>query len=290
MHFAKYLKTAFMNRWNLLLFLGASGFALLSGQPDVFMPLVLAGEATYLGMIGTHPKFQRYVDAQEAKVAREKGSATAAQALDRILEALPPSLLQRFHALRTRCLELRKLALEIKDPAQAGMQLPLEELQTAGLDKLLWVYLRLLFTQYSLDRFLDTTTEEQVRKEKEKLQLRLKRCESRKDEPQVEKMKKALEDNIETCELRLSNLQKALGTKELVELEISRLENKIQSLGELAINRQEPDFISGQVDQVAASMIQTEKTMSDLESITGLQMADEAVPDLLKRDVVKIKE
>jgi len=288
--FGKYIKTAFVNRWNLLFFLGASGFALFSGKPDVFMPLVLAGEATYLGLLGTHSKFQRYVDAQEAKVAREKGSATAGQALDRILAALPPNLLQRFHNLRASCLELRRLALEIKDPTRAGTQLPLEHLQTAGLDRLLWFFLRLLFTQYSLERFLDATGEDQVRKEKEKMELRLKRLVPRGDDPQVERMRKAIEDNIQTCELRLSNLQKALANKELVELEISRLESKILSLSELAINRQEPDFISDQVDQVASGMIQTEKTMNDLQSITSLELADEAVPELLKREVVKINK
>ena len=122
------------------------------------------------------------------------------------------------------------------------------------------------------------------------MELRLKRLVPRGDDPQVERMRKAIEDNIQTCELRLSNLQKALANKELVELEISRLESKILSLSELAINRQEPDFISDQVDQVASGMIQTEKTMNDLQSITGLELADEAVPELLKREVVKINK
>jgi len=44
------------------------------------------------------------------------------------------------------------------------------------------------------------------------------------------------------------------------------------------------------VDQVASGMIQTEKTMNDLQSITGLELADEAVPELLKREVVKINK
>ena len=40
---------------------------------------------------------------------------------------------------------------------------------------------------------------------------------------------------------------------ELVRLEIDRLENKIISLSELAVNRQEPGYVTSQVDQVAAS-------------------------------------
>ena len=42
MHFSKYLKAAFLNHWNLLAFLGSAAFALISGRPDVLLPMVLA--------------------------------------------------------------------------------------------------------------------------------------------------------------------------------------------------------------------------------------------------------
>jgi hypothetical protein len=82
----------------------------------------------------------------------------------------------------------------------------------------------------------------------------------------------------------LANLQRARDNYDLVKLEIDRLENKIRSLSELAVNRQEPDYISGQVDQVAASMIETEKTMNDLRFVTGLDTIDEA-PSLLQDEI-----
>ena len=72
MHFGKYLKTAFLNHWNLLVFLAGMAFALLSGSRDVLLPLVLAGEIAYVGLLGSHPKFQSYVDAQEAKAQRDQ--------------------------------------------------------------------------------------------------------------------------------------------------------------------------------------------------------------------------
>jgi hypothetical protein len=81
-------------------------------------------------------------------------------------------------------------------------------------------------------------------------------------------------------------LQRARDNFDLVKLEIDRLENKIQSLSELAVNRQEPDYISGQVDQVAASMLETENTMNELRFVTGLDTVDEA-PALMQGDVVK---
>ena len=67
MHFGKYLKAAFLGHWNLLVFLSSMAFALVSGYGDVLLPLVLAGEIAYVGLLGSHPKFQSYVDAQAAK-------------------------------------------------------------------------------------------------------------------------------------------------------------------------------------------------------------------------------
>ncbi len=120
MGLGKYIKKAFLNHWNLLVFLGGMGFAMLSGHPDVFVPLVLAGEAAYLGVVGTHPKFQRYVDVQEHKAAREQGSAAVGEAFDRILKALPPRQLRRFQALRERCASLRQIAQQMRASEEPG--------------------------------------------------------------------------------------------------------------------------------------------------------------------------
>jgi hypothetical protein len=71
-----------------------------------------------------------------------------------------------------------------------------------------------------------------------------------------------------------------------VKLELDRLENKIRSLSEMAVNRQEPDFISGQVDQVASSMVETERTMNDLQFATGLETLHDEPPEMLRAKVV----
>jgi hypothetical protein len=286
--FAKYFKAAFLYHWNLLAFLGGLGFAAVSPIPLVAGPLILAGELVYLSLLGTHPKFQKYVDAQEAKASREQATGSADTALQRIMAMLPPKAVQRFEALRARCLELRQIAVGLKDPSRADAPMPLEELQLAGLDRLLWTFLRLLFTQHMLERFFQRTSEPQIKKDQESLERRLKQLEEGPDDLQKQRVRKAVEDNLETCRARLANLQKARDNSELVQLEIDRLENKISSLSELAVNRQEPDFIVRQVDQVAESMVQTERTMNELEFATGLA-TDEAVPQLVQRQAVTVK-
>ncbi len=117
----KYLHAAFTERWNLLVFLGGLAFAAVGPAPDVTMPLIFAAEIAYLGFLGTHPKFQKYVEAQEAKAARSEGTHTAEQTRLRILGALPKPVVQRFESLRSRCRDLRQLATEMRDPNQAGI-------------------------------------------------------------------------------------------------------------------------------------------------------------------------
>lgn len=299
MGFVRYLTAAFKNRWNLLALFGSLGFAALSGAPDVFVPLILAAELTYVGLLGANSKFQRYVDAQAAKVTREQGTATADQTLQRLMNSLPDSMRQRFETLRRRCMELRQIAMELKDPTLAKSpgttptlqtDNPLEEMQFAGLDRLLWIYLRLLFSQYALDRFLMRTSDDQIQKDIFRLEAQLNNVPANSEDLQHQKVRKTLEDNLATSKARLANLQKARDNREIVRLEIDRLENKIQSLSELAINRQEPDFISGQVDQVVTSMVQTEKTMNDLQFATGLEVNDDTVPELLRRETVLVKQ
>ena len=90
-----------------------------------------------------------------------------------------------------------------------------------------------------------------------------------------------LEDNLTTSQDRMRNYDRARANFEFVELEIDRLENKIKSLAEVAVNRQEPDYVSSQVDQVATSMLETEKTMNDLQVFTGLEDLHDQIPILL---------
>lgn len=290
MGLTKYLKTAFMNRWNLLICLGGVGFSILSGIPDILLPLFLAGELSYLGFLGTHPKFQQYVEAQEAKGTRQDDRTAVTTVARRLLAELPKSLVDRFEAVRTRCAELQRLARQMRDPDRTGTPPPLDDIQIAGLDRLLWMYLRLLFTQYSMSQFLKKTSAAQIESGIGQLEERLKTLSTEADDARRQRLQKVVEENLATSRARLANYKKAEESYELMGLEIDRLENTIHSLSELAVNRQEPEFISGQIDQVANSMVQTERTMGELAFVTGLQLANEEVPPMLRGSAVTASE
>ena len=282
MGFGKYLKVAFTNHWNLLVFLGGAGFAMLSGRADVFLPIVLAGELAYVGLLGSHPKFQDYVDAQAAKAQRAETSTASQQSLQYIMRALPKDLLQRFQSLRTQCLDLRQIAIDLKRPGLGAVDAPLEQLQTSGLDRLLWVHLRLLYTQFALSTFLKKTDADQIQTSIDNLEKQIAKLPADDNDPRRQRVRAALQDNLETSRNRLANLTKAKENYQLIELEIDRLENKIRSLSEMAVNRQEPEFISSEVDHVASSMVDTERTMNELQFATGLNALDAETPELLQ--------
>ena len=209
--------------------------------------------------------------------------------------------LKRFDDLRSQCTELRQIAAELKNPGKTTSDVPLDSLQVAGLDRLLWIYLRLLYTQFALARFLQKTNADLINKDIEQMQQRIKQLPtdasvqpvttgqqttaakaSQAADPRLQRVRKTMEDNLQTSRDWLANLTKAKENYQLIQLEIERLENKIRSLSEIAVNRQEPDFISSEVDHVASSMMDTEKTMNDLQFATGLNSADDETPQLLQ--------
>ncbi len=287
MSLLKYVRSAFQNRWNLLALFGGVGISLLSGRIDIALPLVAAVELGYLSMLGTHPKFQRAVDAQEAAVERDKKSQTANGVLRQILRQLPAPALTRYERLRARCAELRQIANDLQQSGTLESGQPLESFQLAGLDRLMWIFLRLTFTQFTLGKFLERTNRDRILVDIEQGKVRLNEIPQADDSPQAQKLRRTLQDNVQTCEERLANFDKAQANHEFVGHELDRLENKIKSLAELGVNRQEPDFISNQVDGVARSLLDTEKTMNDLHFATGLTPLNDEIPDLIQQPLTQ---
>jgi hypothetical protein len=277
----KYIKEAFLFHWNLLALAGGVGFAVLSGHPDVAMPLVLAGEAAYVGLLATNPRYQRHIDAQEAKAGRAQASA---ESVDRLLQALPPDKVRRFQSLRRRCLALRQIADEMRNTQGIDPVRSLDEMQLSDLDRLLWTDLRMLYTQYQLDRFLETTSVEQLQAEVTRLERKIAGAAKDPSSPATQRILPTLQEGLETAKARLENREKARENRELLQVEIESLEAKIQSINELAINRHDPDFIRGQVDQIVRGLVRTEQTMNDLESVTGGQSYEATVPKILMPD------
>jgi hypothetical protein len=277
-----------MNRWNLLLFAGGMGFAALTGQPEIAMPIVLAAETAYLGLIGTHPKFQSYVDAQAAKEKRSKSTNQNEKILNRIKKQLPEDTYDRYESLRRRCHHIGQISSDMKDPV-ARDDSHLETMHSRGLDRLLWVFLRLLFSQHSLNRFMETVSEEEIKSKLDTIDGQLEILKSDDKPDRAQKIRRTLLDNQKTLRERLDNYEQAKSNYLFVTLELDRVENKIKSLSEISVNRQDPEYISDQIDIVADSMKETERTMSDLEFVTGISGLEDEAPELMSDGIVELR-
>jgi hypothetical protein len=265
---ANYLREAFLFRWNVLFF--ASGVAAAAMTPVAagLLPLVAAAELTYLAGLISIRRFRAAVDAKVHTGGRTQEPAAAAPSLVSMLTGLPPDARARFERLHTRCLEMRAIAAGVRGAAgeQAGSA---EEIRTPGLDRLLWLFLRLLLSKTALDRFLQATNEREIAARLEETRKSLTAAqEAQKDKD--DRVIRSLQDSVANAELRIDNYGRAKKNAEFVTLELDRIEGKIQALAEIAVNRQDPDFISSQVDSAAESMRQTEKAVTELQHLTGL--------------------
>jgi hypothetical protein len=282
----RYIRKAFTNHWNLLGLAGGIGFSVLSGNPAVGLSLVAAAEVAWLGIVGTHPRFQQYVDVAENEEQRTQDAAATDERMRKMFAALPRGLQNRFTELLKQCHELRSIGQGYHAANSATEDGTVSELRMNGLDKLLWLYLKLLYTEYSLNRFFETTGVDQIQRNLKQVQERLKREQDRPPGTQRDRIIATLQDNLETCEQRLANFSQAKDSYELVRAEQQRLETRIRSLAEMSISQGDPGTISSQVDTVAGSVEQTEKTLEDLKFVTGLSIFDETVPEILPRQKV----
>jgi hypothetical protein len=279
-----YLKEAFFFRWNLLFFLGGIAGAALAPLSDVTFPLVMAGELAYLTSLISLPRFRAAID---AKVHSQQGSTVAtpaaAPSLVVMLAGLPGDARRRFEKLHNRCVEMRALAAGVRGTSGSSVG-SAEEIRTPGLDRLLWLFLRLLLSKNALDRFLQTMSSEEVSSRLEQLRTDFAAAQQAADD----RIAKSLQDSIAMAELRLDNYARAKKNAQFVSIELDRIEGKIQALAEMAVNRQDPDLLSSQVDSAAESMRQTEKAVSELQHLTGLADQLEDPPPILEADLREV--
>lgn len=283
-----YLREAFLFRWNLLFFAGGAAAAAMLPLSGVLLPLVAAGELAYLAGLVSMPRFRAAIDAKVHAAGRGAADggrrpAQPAPTLVDMLGRLPADTRQRFQRLHRRCVEMRSIAAGVRGAAQdqgGGA----EEIRTPGLDRLLWLFLRLLLSKAALDRFLASMDEAELTTRLEELRRNLATAQGGGDERVV----RSLQDSVAMGELRLDNFARARKNAEFVSIELDRIEDKIQALAEMAVNRQDPDFLSSQVDSAAESMRQTEKAVSELQHLTGLAEQAEEPPPIMESDLREV--
>jgi len=272
----RYLRAAFTYHWNLLFVGAGAAVGVISGRPDVVLPLVAAGEVLYLASLFTNDRFRAAVDAGDAKARREAETAETRAAYDRIRTQLPPQLLRRFDQLRAHCRKLTELAGSMRGPGATGVDRGAAE----SLERLLWGHLRMIWNAAKLSEFLDHTDDASLREQIKELERRLAAL------PEGEgpaALRVAIEDNLNTTRERLANVDEARSKLDVVAAEVERLEAKIAALAEGAVAHRDVSEIAQRVDEVAEGMRRTDETMRQLQLPPDFQDLDEP-PELLREE------
>lgn len=293
----RYLKEAFLFRWNLLLLGGAGAAAVLAGHPDIALPLIAAAEVTYLAGLSTLPRFQSAIDAKvhaeergltgQAPRPAAQDTTTARERILDVLKSLAEDRRGRFLRLRARCVEMTRIANAVRGET-ADASGASAELRQPALDRLLWVFLKLLLSDQAIARFLQAADEPQILHTIADLGERIKKRELAVAEADRadDRILRSLHDSLATAELRKDNIAKAHGNAEFVAAELDRLENKIQAVTEMAVSHSDPDEMSSRIDAIADGISQTEQTIRELQNITGMTATDEA-PSILDADIAQ---
>ncbi len=257
--FVDYVKAAFLWHWNLLAVGAGVVLAVLSRRTDVVLPLLGAGELLYLGLLTTRPRFQKAIDAR--RLGGELSPQTDPKILDKIQDQLQPEDWARFENLRKRCLALSRIAEQIRGPQNADTT-RVQDMQTESLERLLWMFLKLLYSQDALKRFLLATNRNQI-------QIQIAACDKELQEAtsnkRSDKLLRSLEDKLDTLKQRLSNFDRAEENRQILTAEIDRIEQKVNAISELSVSSRDPADVSAQVDGIAEGVSVTEEAIRKLD-------------------------
>ena len=242
-----YLKEAFKRQENVISLIGfgiagavfSSGFLLIGG----------ALEISYLWLISSNPRFQRLVRAEKNQAL----SASTLNERDQLLKALPTADRVRYSSL----LDVRQ---KVYDSWQARDEVTQNILQpnVEKLDYLLGMFLRAQVTSNRIKNHLTDSGRAQIEKQIHDLEMNMKI-------PMPDKLKEVKAKNIEILKQRVARLNKLQEDKDVVETQLSTLENAIRFMGDQSVALTDPRQISEQVDHLVNDVQETEKSISDVE-------------------------
>ncbi|MBF0099642.1 MAG: hypothetical protein HQK77_01910 [Desulfobacterales bacterium] len=274
-NFWYYCWKAFLFHWNLLVFFTGISIAILVGYPDIIIPLVLAAESIYLAGLASHPRFQAAIAASITSQQNIIGQSSSDNRQEIMLLSLNPSDQNRFERLKQRCIELREISDRINQDGDRELS-GIKDIQTKSMNQLLWIYLKLLYTKNALDVFFKGTQKEEIEKSIAHVKKRIEALKKDAKQDLVKtKYRDSLEDTLKTLEMRWENFQTAFENYEFIGLELERLDSKIASIAEMGINRQDPDFITSEIDVVAHSSHEAEKAISELSFLRDFSVEEE---------------
>ena len=276
-NFKARLKRAFHWHWHVLGLAAASLAALLSGDPGMWLPVVAAGEVAYMGMLGLNPRFQAVLKLEE-RPRRPAGAADPGLRFQQLMSFLSPADVNRFDVLRQRCADLLELRRRMDSrEGDSGA----DHFRGESLDRMLWLFLKLLHQRSGLERFLGATQRPVIAAELKTAEEQLRSAQERDKASGLpeSRLASSINERIRTIRERLENHQKAEGSLELVTAEIDKTEQQITHLCEVGMTMRDSAGLSVQIDSISESLQSSEVSFAhaDISQIFD----DETAPPLL---------
>ena len=290
LEFGDYLKAALFQRWNLLYLAAAIGVVLLApSHTDAVLSFAAAGEVALLASMVGNSRFRRLINSQAQSAENAVYSEQVNRRFNALYMGLGKESRDRFDAIKKRCETLRGVANSDVDADLESSMAKIDESQLQGVNKMLWVYLKLLHTHGSLVQFLNTTDEREIHALEQASRSRLAEIPENSENPNDAKKRKSIEDTLASALARRENLTRAKDNLEFVQLELARIASKVTALVEMTAARHDPGSITHELDDAARSVETTEQAISELRMFSGLTDSDIQAPSILKAPTPRVR-
>lgn len=273
MKFFDYVKAAFNQKvditglgpmpMNKLLLFAAAVLGIINPG---FWFLGVAGEVLYLSMMASNKNYQKVV--QGSRMGEQKEMWGEKQA--HILKGLDGPSHQRYDRLVENCSGILKITGS--DTSDLGSDT--RDLRISGLNRLIWMFLKLLSSRLSINGIIARTKEEELEKEIREI------SEKMAAEPERSPLRRSLEGTLDIQKRRMENLLKAKGSLKVIDAELDRIEKQVTLLKEEASVNSDPELVSVRLDGVMDSLSGTHQWMSEQNEIFGF-LEESSMPDEL---------
>ena len=238
--------------------LATLGFAILGFGHEAFWLLGAGLETAYLAMVATHPRFQRLIDARE----RFQEAGSAEQGRRALAASLSPDARRRFDALEA------KIAQSLQTGREAHLGEFEIETRRDALDRLSWIYLKLLVARRQLEASRLHASEADLKHRIADLEREL--ASGGQDPSPLRQSQTA---TLKILRQRLTNLERAEQTLKQIDSDLTRIEAQVDLAFESATLQEGGEAVAANLE-LASEVLDDGLYFGDLE--TAVASVDQA--------------
>ncbi|MCP4153168.1 MAG: hypothetical protein GY757_35890, partial [bacterium] len=149
-----------------------------------------------------------------------------------------------------------------------------EDMRISGLNRLLWMFLKLLDSLIRISSIVKRTSKEKLEAALQDVSKKIAK------EPETSALRRSLQGTFDIQERRLENFLKAEQSQKVIESELKRIEMQVTLLTEEASVSSDPELLSVRLDGVMDSLTGTNQWMSEQSAIFGF-IEEDSMPDEL---------